>query len=166
MRTAGSNETSGRGRWARVGRCVCRALLGLAVWPLAQPTPSTAAGATAAEPGLRWESSAGKATKTQRQRRRSRERGQTVPTPERIKEIQAALARAGFYQREITGTWDDYSKEALLKFQQAHGLKPTGKLDALSLQKLGLGSEIAGLAPPRSPAETAASSEKKSGTPD
>ncbi|MCL6481401.1 MAG: peptidoglycan-binding protein [Firmicutes bacterium] len=89
-----------------------------------------------------------------------------MPTPERIKEIQAALARAGFYQRTITGTWDDYSKEALLKFQQAHGLKPTGKLDALSLQKLGLGSEIAGLAPPRSPGETAASSEKKSGTPD
>lgn len=34
-------------------------------------------------------------------------------------------------------------------FQQANGLNATGKLDALSLQKLGLGSSSAGLAPPR-----------------
>ncbi len=166
MRAAGHNETSRRGRWARARRRVGRALLGLAVWLLAPPTSSTVAVATAADPGLRWESSAPEPAKTQRRRQRPRERGQTVPTSERIKEIQAALARAGFYQRELNGKWDDYSKEAMMKFQQANGLKPTGKLDALSLQKLGLGSEIAGVAPPRLPAEAAASSEKKSGTPD
>lgn len=37
-------------------------------------------------------------------------------------------------------------------FQQANGLTPTGKFDALSLQKLGLGSSTAGAAPPRVPA--------------
>jgi hypothetical protein len=39
----------------------------------------------------------------------------------------------------------------LSKFQVANGLAPTGKLDALTLQKLGLGSETAGLAPPTPP---------------
>ena len=34
-------------------------------------------------------------------------------------------------------------------FQQAHGITPTGKIDASSLQKLGLGSDVAGVAPPR-----------------
>jgi len=33
-------------------------------------------------------------------------------------------------------------------YQNAHGLTATGKLDALTLQKLGMGSEIAGRAAP------------------
>jgi len=37
------------------------------------------------------------------------------------------------------------------KFQASKGLNPTGKLDALTLQKLGLGSETAGLAAPTPP---------------
>lgn len=101
-------------------------------------------------------------------RRRPRPRGQLAPTPERIREIQAALAEAGFYRREPTGKWDSYSVEALKQFQEANGLKPTGKLDALSLQKLGLGSEIAGLAPPRPPSgkDGASGEGKQTGTPD
>jgi len=38
---------------------------------------------------------------------------------------------------------------ALRKYQSAHGLSPTGKLDALTLEKLGLGSETAGVQHPR-----------------
>jgi peptidoglycan hydrolase-like protein with peptidoglycan-binding domain len=34
------------------------------------------------------------------------------------------------------------------KFQGAHGLNPSGKLDAKTLQQLGLGSQTAGIAPP------------------
>ena len=34
------------------------------------------------------------------------------------------------------------------QFQETHGLNPTGKLDAKTLQQLGLGSSIAGMAPP------------------
>jgi peptidoglycan hydrolase-like protein with peptidoglycan-binding domain len=37
------------------------------------------------------------------------------------------------------------------KFQSAHGLNPSGKLDALTLQKLGLGSQTAGIAEPIAP---------------
>jgi hypothetical protein len=37
------------------------------------------------------------------------------------------------------------------KFQSANGLDPSGKLDATSLQKLGLGSGIAGVSAPKQP---------------
>jgi hypothetical protein len=37
------------------------------------------------------------------------------------------------------------------KFQAGHGLNPSGKLDALTLQKLGLGSQTAGVAAPMPP---------------
>jgi hypothetical protein len=42
------------------------------------------------------------------------------------------------------------------RFQQVNGLNPSGKLDALSLQKLGLGSDTAGRGAPR-PAKPAGS---------
>jgi peptidoglycan hydrolase-like protein with peptidoglycan-binding domain len=37
------------------------------------------------------------------------------------------------------------------RFQESHGLNPSGKLDAKTLQKLGLGSQTAGIAPPMPP---------------
>jgi hypothetical protein len=36
----------------------------------------------------------------------------------------------------------------MTRFQSENGLTPTGKINALTLQKLGLGSEIAGQAAP------------------
>jgi peptidoglycan hydrolase-like protein with peptidoglycan-binding domain len=75
-------------------------------------------------------------------------RKQLAPDPARIREIQEALAREGFYTDEPTGKWDARSVAAMQAFQQAKGLAPTGKIEALSLQKLGLGSATAGLAPP------------------
>lgn len=81
-------------------------------------------------------------------RSRRRERGQKEPTSDRISEIQQALAKDGSYTRTPNGKWDDSTQEALRKFQEAHGLNPTGKLDAKSLQQLGLGSSTAGVAPP------------------
>lgn len=166
MRAAAHNQTPQRRLCVRGTRATGSVWLAVAVWLLALPTSWAAATATAPDPGPRWERPAPKPAEAQRRKQRPRYRGQTAPTPERIKEIQVALARAGFYQREPNGKWDDYSKEAMMKFQQANGLKPTGKLDALSLQRLGLGSEIAGVAPPRLPSETSASSEKRSGTPE
>ena len=49
------------------------------------------------------------------------------------------------------GKWDGATVEAMKKFQDSHGLNPTGKLDAQTLQKLGLGSQTAGIAPPMPP---------------
>ncbi len=82
----------------------------------------------------------------------SRSRRQLAPEPARIAEIQQALAHEGFYKGEPTGKWDDATVAAMKNFQQAKGLPPTGKIEALSLQKLGLGSSVAGIAPPSPPA--------------
>ena len=84
-------------------------------------------------------------------RRKSRQRAQTVPTPARVAEIQSALAAQGTYKGQPNGKWDSASIQAMKDYQSAHGLTATGKLDALTLQKLGLGSEIAGRAAPLPP---------------
>jgi peptidoglycan hydrolase-like protein with peptidoglycan-binding domain len=85
-----------------------------------------------------------------------RERGQKAPTPDRISEIQQALAKDGSFSGKPNGKWDDSTTEATRKFQQAHGLNPTGKLDAKTLQQLGLGSHTAGVAPPVPPVSSSA----------
>jgi peptidoglycan hydrolase-like protein with peptidoglycan-binding domain len=77
--------------------------------------------------------------------------GQKAPTSDRISEIQAALAKDGSYQGTPSGKWDDDTAAAMRKFQSAHGLTASGKLDAPSLQRLGLGSQTAGMAPPTPP---------------
>jgi peptidoglycan hydrolase-like protein with peptidoglycan-binding domain len=74
---------------------------------------------------------------------------QKAPTSDRISEIQSALARNGYYEGDPNGKWDSNTITAMQKFQSDHGLDANGKLDARSLQKLGLGSDIAGVSAPR-----------------
>jgi peptidoglycan hydrolase-like protein with peptidoglycan-binding domain len=85
-----------------------------------------------------------------------RERGQKAPAPDRISEIQQALAKDGSFAAAPNGKWDSATVEAMKKFQGAHGLNPTGKLDAKTLQQLGLGSHTAGAAPPLPPVSSSA----------
>jgi len=77
--------------------------------------------------------------------------GQKAPTNDRITEIQTALARDGSFRGSPSGKWDDDTTEAMRKFQAGHGLNPSGKLDAPTLQRLGLGSQTAGIAAPTPP---------------
>ena len=81
-------------------------------------------------------------------KRKVRPRAQAAPTPARISEIQSALAAQGSYKGQPNGKWDAATVQAMKDYQSAHGLTATGKLDALTLQRLGLGSEIAGRAAP------------------
>jgi peptidoglycan hydrolase-like protein with peptidoglycan-binding domain len=64
---------------------------------------------------------------------------QTQPSPDRYKEIQAALRERGYLQGEPNGAWGEESTNALKKFQQDKNLPPDGKLNSLSLIALGLG---------------------------
>lgn len=80
------------------------------------------------------------------------------PTPDRVSEIQSALARGGYYQGDPNGKWDDNTVAAMQKFQSANGIEATGKIDAPSLQKLGLGSDIAGVSAPRPPSPSVTTS--------
>jgi len=81
-------------------------------------------------------------------RKSSRAKGQSAPTSDRIKEIQTALQKDGSYQGEPTGKWDAATADAMRKYQDKNGISPTGKIDAISLNKLGLGSETAGKGAP------------------
>jgi murein L,D-transpeptidase YcbB/YkuD len=84
--------------------------------------------------------------------KRSRKQpGQKAPTSDRVIEIQSALAKDGSFQGSPSGKWDDDTTAAMRKFQAAHGLNPSGKLDAPTLQRLGLGSQTAGVAAPTPP---------------
>jgi peptidoglycan hydrolase-like protein with peptidoglycan-binding domain len=85
------------------------------------------------------------------------ERGQKAPAPERISEIQTALAKDGSFNGKPSGKWDPSTVDAMKKFQESHGLNPSGKLDAKTLQKLGLGSQTAGLAAPMPPVSSSSS---------
>jgi Putative peptidoglycan binding domain len=91
-------------------------------------------------------------SKRKKHRRRHHEPKQMAPTPDRISEIQSALTRDGYYKGDPNGKWDSATVDAMGKFQADHGLDSTGKIDALTLQKLGLGSDIAGVDAPRPPA--------------
>ncbi|HWF13942.1 MAG TPA: peptidoglycan-binding domain-containing protein [Candidatus Acidoferrales bacterium] len=78
----------------------------------------------------------------------ARPKGQAAPTADRIKEIQSALQKDGSYDGEPTGKWDAATTDAMKKYQDKNGVNPTGKIDAVSLNKLGLGSETAGKGAP------------------
>lgn len=64
---------------------------------------------------------------------------QQTPTPDRYREIQAALIDKGYLQGEATGEWGPDSIDALKRFQADENLNVDGKIGALSLIALGLG---------------------------
>src|ERR1700722_10872528 len=78
-----------------------------------------------------------------------REPFQKAPTPDRISEIQTALSRGGYFEGSPNGKWDSNTIAAMQKFQSANGLNSSGKIDATTLQKLGLGSSTAGVDAPK-----------------
>jgi peptidoglycan hydrolase-like protein with peptidoglycan-binding domain len=107
------------------------------------------------KPSYNKSSGTSRSKKSSRKSKR-RERGQKAPTPERISEIQQALAKNGAYTGNPNGKWDDSTVDAMKKFQESHGLNPSGKLDAKTLQHLGLGSATAGVAAPLPPVSSSA----------
>ena len=97
----------------------------------------------------RVDASSAKKKKSHHHHSSRRQSFQKAPTPERISEIQSSLARGGYYQGQPNGKWDSSTVSALQKFQSDNGMNPSGKLDAPSLQKLGLGSSTAGVDAPK-----------------
>jgi peptidoglycan hydrolase-like protein with peptidoglycan-binding domain len=118
------------------------------------PHPQQSSGTSSAAPSTSASSTTAKkkTSKTSKKRRSKREPTQKAPTPERISEIQSALSRRGYYQGQPNGKWDANTVNAMQKFQSENGLDANGKINAVSLQKLGLGSEIAGVSAPKTSA--------------
>ena len=117
--------------------------------------PATASSSKKAPGAATPKGSAGRSAKSRPSNKRSKgsrkQPGQKAPTTDRISEIQTALARDGSFQGTPTGRWDDDTASAMRKFQGSHGLNVNGKLDAPTLQRLGLGSQTAGIAAPTPP---------------
>jgi outer membrane biosynthesis protein TonB len=82
-----------------------------------------------------------KSSKRVKAARVRRPAGQQRPTPERYKEIEAALYERGYLTASPTGQWSAASVEALRRFQADQELPSTGRLDSLSLIRLGLGPQ-------------------------
>jgi peptidoglycan hydrolase-like protein with peptidoglycan-binding domain len=72
--------------------------------------------------------------------RSARAKTQAIPTPERYKEIQEALAAKGYLPADqATGQWNDASVDALKRFQADQKIDSNGRINSLSLIALGLG---------------------------
>ena len=59
-------------------------------------------------------------------------------TKEQINQAQAILKERGYYAGEQLGKLDDATREGLRKYQQAEGLKVTGTLNKITLEKMSI----------------------------
>ena len=59
-------------------------------------------------------------------------------TKEQINQAQALLKSRGFYSGEQLGKLDNATREGLRKYQQAEGLKVTGTLNKVTLEKMNI----------------------------
>ena len=57
-------------------------------------------------------------------------------TKDQIKQAQAILKQRSFYAGEQTGKLDDDTRAGLKKYQEAEGLKVTGTLNKVTLEKM------------------------------
>lgn len=79
--------------------------------------------------------------KTHHVRRSHRIRGQQQIDPERVTQIQQALANAHYLDEEPNGKWDGTTKAAMQKYQSDNGWQTKLTPDARALVKLGLGPD-------------------------
>ena len=59
-------------------------------------------------------------------------------TKEQINQAQAILKSRGFYSGEQIGKLDEATRDGLRKYQQAEGLKVTGTLNKITLEKMNI----------------------------
>jgi len=65
-------------------------------------------------------------------------------SPSGVREVQQALNRLGYFAGPVNGDWDRQTADAMLHFQEAHGLEPTGNLNFSSVAGLGLWNNLIG----------------------
>jgi hypothetical protein len=124
--------------------------------------PATLVKKKAAKPKIRSKTAATPDPKASKKTKVAavRFRSQSIPTAERYKQIQDALAAKGYLPSDqATGQWNDASADALKRFQAAQNIESTGRINSLSLIALGLGpkrdsSSAAAIAPQAPPSVT------------
>lgn len=63
---------------------------------------------------------------------------QLTVSPANVRQVQQALNRLGYSAGPVNGRWDQATARAVLHFQQARGLEPTGNLNRVTLSALGV----------------------------
>ena len=78
-------------------------------------------------------------TSTQSATKQGTKRGPVFrATKDQINQAQALLKSRGFYNGEQIGKLDEATREGLRKYQQAEGLKITGTLNKITLEKMNI----------------------------
>jgi Putative peptidoglycan binding domain len=109
-----------------------------------KPTKSSSNSHKSAKSG---KSSSSKSSK-KKSAKSSTAHGQRGIDPTRTREIQEALIREHYLAGEPTGAWDQSTKDALARFQEANGWQTKSVPDSRALIKLGLGPDKKGLLNP------------------
>jgi len=107
-----------------------------------KPSSSSHKSATSSKSGKKTTSKSGKKTA------KSSAHGQHTIDPERTRQIQEALIHEHYLSGEPTGKWDQSTKDALAKYQEANGWQTKSLPDSRALIKLGLGPDKKGLLNP------------------
>jgi len=68
----------------------------------------------------------------------SRTRTNAAANATQLQAAQHALERAGYHPGNATGAMDPPTRDALVQFQRANGLRATGDLDSQTMSALGL----------------------------
>jgi peptidoglycan hydrolase-like protein with peptidoglycan-binding domain len=129
-------------------------LLAIAVSSLLLAIPSTASSTKTSSSASKTHKSAksgkssNKSSKSKKKSGKSASHGQKGIDQERTRQIQEALIREHYLQGEPTGKWDESTKDALAKFQEANGWQTKSVPDSRALIKLGLGPDKKGLLNP------------------
>jgi hypothetical protein len=87
-------------------------------------------------------------------RKSAKRRGQQAMDAARVREIQSALIRERYLEGQPSGIWDDRSRNAMQRFQNANGWQTKVVPDSRALIKLGLGPDRANLINPETAATT------------
>ncbi len=61
-----------------------------------------------------------------------------LPPDQVVADVQGALQELGYYPYQVDGVLGELTRAALARYQQDHGLSPTGIIDPPTLQSLGL----------------------------
>ena len=148
------SKTFARGRkaWYWLSAVVLSA--GLVAGPSAQASTKKSAAKTPASPKVTSAKSKKKVVSKKHSRRARRgawrHRGQQAIDQQRIRQIQESLIKEKYLQGTATGTWDDRSRQAMVKYQQDNGWQTRVVPDSRALIKLGLGPSYAGVLNPDS----------------
>jgi peptidoglycan hydrolase-like protein with peptidoglycan-binding domain len=70
--------------------------------------------------------------------------GQQAIAPERVTEIQQALAREHYLSKDPDGQWDSTTEAAMQKYQADQGWQTKLMPDSRAIKKLGLGPDYSG----------------------